>query len=56
MVRVCSDNPFLQPDSFKTLLNAHDELPAELAFGFEDGSLPLNRIWDCLQKLLRWMP
>ena len=25
MVRVCSDNPFLQPDSFKTLLNAHDE-------------------------------
>lgn len=38
MVRVCSDNPFLQPDSFKTLLNAHDELPADyVAFGFEDG-------------------
>lgn len=38
LIRVCSDNPFLQTDSFGTLFEAHDRCPADyVAFGFPDG-------------------
>lgn len=37
-VRVCSDNPFLRPDSFRTFFEQHDARPADyIAYGFADG-------------------
>lgn len=37
-VRVCSDNPFLRPDSFLTFFAEHDARPADyIAYGFADG-------------------
>ena len=37
-IRVCSDNPFLRPDSFKVFFNEHDTCPADyIAYGFADG-------------------
>lgn len=37
-VRVCSDNPFLRPDSFKVFFEQHDACPADyIAYGFADG-------------------
>lgn len=37
-VRVCSDNPFLRPDSFLTFFDEHDTRPADyIAYGFADG-------------------
>ncbi len=43
MIRVCSDNPFLQTDSFPLFFATHDALPEEdrpdyLAYGFADGT------------------
>lgn len=38
IIRVCSDNPFLQTGSFIKMFEAHDKEPADyLAFGFPDG-------------------
>ncbi len=38
LIRVCSDNPFLRADSFRTLFEAHDNQPADyVAFGWPDG-------------------
>ena len=38
LIRVCSDNPFLRADSFRTLFEAHDREPADyVAFGWPDG-------------------
>lgn len=38
MIRVCSDNPFLQVDTFRQFFAAHDASPADyLAYGFADG-------------------
>lgn len=38
LIRVCSDNPFLRPDSFMQLFAEHDVTPADyIAFGFSDG-------------------
>ena len=37
-IRVCSDNPFLRPDSFLTFFAEHDAQPADyIAYGFADG-------------------
>lgn len=37
-IRVCSDNPFLRPDTFQTFFDAFDEEPADyIAYGFADG-------------------
>lgn len=37
-IRVCSDNPFLRPDSFNLFFREHDAQPADyLAYGFADG-------------------
>lgn len=37
-IRVCSDNPFLRPDSFLTFFAEHDARPADyIAYGFADG-------------------
>lgn len=37
-VRVCSDNPFLRPDSFRLFFAQHDARPADyIAYGFADG-------------------
>ena len=37
-IRVCSDNPFLQPESFNTFFTEHDARPADyIAYGFADG-------------------
>lgn len=37
-IRVCSDNPFLRPDSFQTFFDVHDASPADyVAYGFADG-------------------
>lgn len=37
-VRVCSDNPFLRPDSFRVFFKEHDARPADyIAYGFADG-------------------
>ena len=37
-IRVCSDNPFLQPDTFKTLFAVHSTSSSDyVAFGFSDG-------------------
>lgn len=37
-IRVCSDNPFLRPDSFQTFFNQHDACPADyVAYVFADG-------------------
>ena len=37
-IRVCSDNPFLRPDSFGTFFAEHDARPADyIAYGFADG-------------------
>lgn len=37
-IRVCSDNPFLRPDSFQTFFKEHDACPADyIAYGFADG-------------------
>ncbi len=38
IIRVCSDNPFLRADTFRTLFEAHDREPADyVAFGWPDG-------------------
>lgn len=38
LIRVCSDNPFLNTESFNTLFEASDREPADyVAFGFPDG-------------------
>lgn len=38
LIRVCSDNPFLQTDTFYTLFKAHDASRADyVAYGFPDG-------------------
>ncbi len=41
-IRVCSDNPFLQADTFPALFREHDRLRAEaldyLSYGFADGT------------------
>lgn len=38
LIRVCSDNPFLRPDSFMQMFAEHDVAPADyVAFGFSDG-------------------
>lgn len=39
MIRVCSDNPFLQTDTFPALFEAHDQTPDAdyVAYGFPDG-------------------
>ena len=37
-VRVCSDNPFLRPETFNIFFREHDICPADyLAYGFSDG-------------------
>lgn len=37
-IRVCSDNPFLRPDSFETFFKEHDAYEADyIAYGFADG-------------------
>ena len=37
-IRVCSDNPFLRPDSFRAFFEEHDARPADyIAYGFADG-------------------
>ncbi len=37
-IRVCSDNPFLRPESFEPLFQAHDANPVDyLAYGFANG-------------------
>lgn len=37
-IRVCSDNPFLRPDSFRVFFKEHDACPADyIAYGFADG-------------------
>ena len=37
-IRVCSDNPFLRPDSFRAFFKEHDTRPADyIAYGFADG-------------------
>ena len=37
-IRVCSDNPFLRPDSFRAFFKEHDTHPADyIAYGFADG-------------------
>lgn len=37
-IRVCSDNPFLQANSFQQLFDEHDASPCDyIAFGFKDG-------------------
>lgn len=37
-IRVCSDNPFLQANSFQQLFDAHEANPQDyIAFGFKDG-------------------
>lgn len=37
-IRVCSDNPFLCPETFRTLFAAHTAAPADyVAYGFADG-------------------
>lgn len=37
-IRVCSDNPFLRPDSFSVFFKEHDTCPADyIAYGFADG-------------------
>ena len=37
-IRVCSDNPFLRPDTFQTFFDAFDKEPADyIAYGFADG-------------------
>ncbi len=37
-IRVCSDNPFLQADSFNRFFAEHDAAPADyVAYGFADG-------------------
>lgn len=37
-IRVCSDNPFLRPDTFSHFFEAHDACPADyVAYGFADG-------------------
>lgn len=37
-IRVCSDNPFLQADSFNFFFTEHDICPADyIAYGFADG-------------------
>lgn len=37
-IRVCSDNPFLRPDSFETFFKEHDAYEADyVAYGFADG-------------------
>lgn len=37
-IRVCSDNPFLRPDSFRVFFKEHDTCPADyIAYGFADG-------------------
>ena len=37
-VRVCSDNPFLRPETFRTFFEEHDARPADyVAYGFADG-------------------
>ncbi|MCD8184116.1 MAG: aminotransferase [Bacteroides sp.] len=37
-IRVCSDNPFLRPDSFHVFFEEHDARPADyIAYGFADG-------------------
>ncbi|MCD8081766.1 MAG: aminotransferase [Bacteroides sp.] len=38
MIRVCSDNPFLQTDSFNELFREHSAEPADyISYGFPDG-------------------
>lgn len=38
IIRVCSDNPFLQTESFPSMFKTHDENPVDyLAYGFPDG-------------------
>lgn len=38
LIRVCSDNPFLQADTFPLFFREHDERPADyVAYGFADG-------------------
>ena len=37
-IRVCSDNPFLRPDSFRAFFEEYDARPADyIAYGFADG-------------------
>lgn len=37
-IRVCSDNPFLRPDSFQAFFDQHDACPADyVAYAFADG-------------------
>lgn len=37
-IRVCSDNPFLRPDTFPAFFREHDARPADyIAYGFADG-------------------
>ena len=37
-IRVCSDNPFLRPDTFQTFFDVSDETSADyIAYGFADG-------------------
>lgn len=38
IIRVCSDNPFLRPDTFQVFFDAYDREPADyIAYGFADG-------------------
>lgn len=38
-IRVCSDNPFLQAETFASLFACHDAQPADyIAYGFADGT------------------
>lgn len=37
-IRVCSDNPFLRPETFNLFFESHDEEPADyIAYAFADG-------------------
>lgn len=48
-IRVCSDNPFLRPDTFQTFFDAFDEEPADyIAYGFADGRPTISLTWGCL--------
>lgn len=53
-IRVCSDNPFLRPDTFQTFFDAFDEEPADyIAYGFADGRPTISLTWGCLLSSLR---
>ena len=55
-IRVCSDNPFLRPDTFQAFFDAYDREPADyIAYGFADGRPPSSRTWGCLPSLPRRM-